>query len=594
MAKEELSPLMNAKFRNIFILLFYFLVFEEVNFVQAKTTQDNIVDSKIIQQIMEKQKFSNEDFETYKKLFLAVGNNNINQQNTLNKKLKSNLFMGHVLAEKYLSKGYRSSYTELEKWLREYNTYPQRHRIYKLAKRKAPKGRAIPKVAPRIVLPHKPSGYSWYIDTYSELSPANRKYVKDNVRSFLRNINRGKTKMARDILENKKFISLMPKRRYSAMCATLATVYFIDNHDIFALNWAEKAVAKYDEATGYWFGGLAAWRLNDYEKSAELFDNLSKMDMDDEWMLSAGGYWAYRAHLKLNQPRNAIDALERTTRFNKTFYGILAVYQLKEKTIYNWNNVSYLNNLQSDDLSKIILSSKVLQRAILLAKIGRTDLAEKELTYAYNQMEDQEKEATMFVCEQFGIHAMAIKIANQLTEIDEEMVYDKVSYPIPQWHEKLSSDKALILALIRQESRFSETAQSSAGARGLMQLMPNTAYHVTRNRDLRRNKEPLFDVELNLKIGQKYVEYLMKKPYIEGNLFYLLTAYNAGPGNLVKWRKKVRDDNDPLMFIEAIPARQTRIYIERVMANYWLYNFRMGTESLSLEQIAFGLWPTLD
>lgn len=54
----------------------------------------------------------------------------------------------------------------------------------------------------------------------------------------------------------------------------------------------------------------------------------------------------------------------------------------------------------------------------------------------------------------------------------------------------------------------------------------------------------------------------------------MMTAYNAGPGNLAKWKKNTRYGNDPLLFIEAIPSSETRIYIERVTANYWIYNAR--------------------
>ena len=96
-----------------------------------------------------------------------------------------------------------------------------------------------------------------------------------------------------------------------------------------------------------------------------------------------------------------------------------------------------------------------------------------------------------------------------------------------------------------------------------------------------------------METGQRYVSYLMEKDFIGNNLFFLATAYNAGPGNLYKWQKKVKYGNDPLMFIEAIPSRQTRIYIERVLANFWVYNARFGQPSESLEALIHSRWPTL-
>lgn len=97
-------------------------------------------------------------------------------------------------------------------------------------------------------------------------------------------------------------------------------------------------------------------------------------------------------------------------------------------------------------------------------------------------------------------------------------------------------------------------------------------------------------------MGQKYLEYLLNKPYIGGNLFYMLAAYNAGPGNLVKWMKTMRYQNDPLLFIEVIPARQTRLYIERVMANYWIYSMQLGLPGgeRTLQAAADGKFPLLE
>ena len=95
-------------------------------------------------------------------------------------------------------------------------------------------------------------------------------------------------------------------------------------------------------------------------------------------------------------------------------------------------------------------------------------------------------------------------------------------------------------------------------------------------------------------VGQRYVHYLLEKDYINGNLFYLMTAYNAGPGNLLKWEKKANYNDDPLLFIEIIPARETRLYIERVMANYWIYQSRFEQELTGIDALINGQWPMLD
>jgi soluble lytic murein transglycosylase-like protein len=101
----------------------------------------------------------------------------------------------------------------------------------------------------------------------------------------------------------------------------------------------------------------------------------------------------------------------------------------------------------------------------------------------------------------------------------------------------------------------------------------------------------LFKPEVNLKLGQKYIRILLGDAKINGGLFLLAAAWNGGPGNLSKWRREINHMNDPLMFIESLPSRETRIFIERVFANLWIYRNRLEQEAPSLDAIAAGEWP---
>jgi len=71
---------------------------------------------------------------------------------------------------------------------------------------------------------------------------------------------------------------------------------------------------------------------------------------------------------------------------------------------------------------------------------------------------------------------------------------------------------------------------------------------------------------------------------------YIATAYNAGPGNLIKWKKKIATD-DPLLFLESIPSKETRSFVERIVVNYWIYRNLMGEPLASLDNVATGQWP---
>ena len=83
----------------------------------------------------------------------------------------------------------------------------------------------------------------------------------------------------------------------------------------------------------------------------------------------------------------------------------------------------------------------------------------------------------------------------------------------------------------------------------------------------------------------------MGLPAIEGNLIFTAVAYNAGPGNLIKWKSKMKYQNDPLLFIESIPAKETRGFVERIMVNYWIYNSLTKSSLESLDAIVHGKWP---
>jgi soluble lytic murein transglycosylase len=131
-------------------------------------------------------------------------------------------------------------------------------------------------------------------------------------------------------------------------------------------------------------------------------------------------------------------------------------------------------------------------------------------------------------------------------------------------------DPLMVLSLIRQESAFNPRARSSAGARGLMQLMPKTARMFHRN--ISKNK--LHNPNLNIKIGVKLLKRLLKK--YDGNLFYTLIAYNAGEGNLKKWKERNIFSDNLLLDLESIPFSETRLYVKLIFRNIFYYRHLHG------------------
>ncbi|HJS87609.1 MAG TPA: lytic transglycosylase domain-containing protein [Acetobacteraceae bacterium] len=152
-------------------------------------------------------------------------------------------------------------------------------------------------------------------------------------------------------------------------------------------------------------------------------------------------------------------------------------------------------------------------------------------------------------------------------------------------------DPALVYGLTRTESNFDPAAVSPAGARGLMQIMPVTARAVSGNAQL--GAAALHDPGLNLGLGQRVLLSLAERPGVRGDLLRLLAGYNAGGANAATWASELRDGGDPLLFLEAIPLRETRRFIQRVLTHTWIYAARLGLPALGLDDLGAGRWPRL-
>ena len=162
---------------------------------------------------------------------------------------------------------------------------------------------------------------------------------------------------------------------------------------------------------------------------------------------------------------------------------------------------------------------------------------------------------------------------------------------IEKYSNKNGLDKDFVKALVKQESGFNPNATSKCGAMGLMQLMPDSARLMAQRLKLDWDKKKLTEPEYNLALGQNYLQSLMNDKQIQGNLLFTAVAYNSGPGNLYKLKKKMKYNDDPLLFIESSPFRETRAFVERIMANYWIYRTLMNQDVLSLDNLIEGCWP---
>jgi soluble lytic murein transglycosylase len=150
------------------------------------------------------------------------------------------------------------------------------------------------------------------------------------------------------------------------------------------------------------------------------------------------------------------------------------------------------------------------------------------------------------------------------------ILFDDLIFTEAQQHQV---DPALLLAIMRQESLFEQSAESIAGARGLMQVMPGTGDYVAERSEFERAFHPdhLWLPYISVKFGAWYIS--QQLGIFDGNQFAALAAYNAGPGNVLEW-VKTSDDLD--VFVESIPYRESRVYIRNIYVNLAAYRHLYG------------------
>jgi soluble lytic murein transglycosylase len=132
---------------------------------------------------------------------------------------------------------------------------------------------------------------------------------------------------------------------------------------------------------------------------------------------------------------------------------------------------------------------------------------------------------------------------------------------------------------------------------GLMQVMPDTARHVSKLTRVAYNGEAwLLEPTNNMAVGQAWLQQLAGTPTVDNNLLRLIVAYNAGEGRLAGWLAADLQDtqDDPLLFVESVPIGETRAYVKKVMANLWAYQSRSGGEIPSLRALAENRWPDVE
>ncbi len=507
-------------------------------------------------------------------------------------KLTDRVLMGHVMAQRYLHPTrYRSKYRELKKWLKSYADHPQARRIFKLAMRRKPQGAASPR---RPVWPSQPGVKAsraapspGYVSERKRTKAQRRKLI-NAIAHMRKHILRNEPTKAKKHLAKGDFAKLADDVEFDTVRSEIAHAYVIHGKDEKAI---DLAVASAERSSGrvplaHWTAGLAYYRLGKLDQALRHFEALAASGAGSDRMVAAGAVWAARLNLVTRRPERVSRLLRVAAAYPHAFYGLLANRVLGTEPAFSWD----LPTLTDRDV-ELVQRVPAAVRALALVQAGRTAAVESELRRLNGAGSPALAKAMLALATRLDLPMVQIRVGRQLATLNGRH-HDAARYPVLRWQPRggYVVDRALVYALIRQESRFNARAKSRVGARGLMQLMPRTASFIARDRryhSSRRNK--LYEPDINVELGQKYILHLLEQ--VDGNMMYLVAAYNGGPGNLAKWRRRTKFNDDPLVFIESLPSRETRGFMQKVLANLWIYRARLGQAAPSLDAIAAGGWP---
>ena len=539
---------------------------------------------------------SKDDSFRYTRIFELQKKGHWKRSQKIITQLSNKLLLGHVLAQKFLHPTkYRSKYPELLAWMKNYADHPQAKRIYSLAIRRRPANwKSPPKPVGKFLRGNGPIPINQkqfnYMSTVKRSKFRNRQAIKWQ-RHMTGLIRKGWPTGAYKKLLSPRFQKALHPYEIASSRAEIAHGYFIFGKDDLAIKLAEENSLKFPKkiALGEWAAGLAAWRSNKINKAEKFFENVAGNSESNSDLAAAGAFWASRCHLLNQRPKEAINLLKQSASFEETFYGMISARALGLEPV-----ISFDHPRVSKDLFSNMAAYPQLLRMLALLQIKKYNDAEKEIRSLFYSMPRHFRPSLMTIAADYGMPGFAMRSAGLLKR-DGHPVDLKALYPFPSWQlpNEVEIDAAFIYAMVRQESQFYSRAMSGRGARGLMQLMPRTAASIAKSKRFRRGRgrDALFDPKTNLILGSKYLLHLMQSGNLSGNLFKVLAAYNAGPGNLRKWERKLEYKNDPLLFIESIPSRETRHFIKKVMLGLWIYRFRLNELAPTLSDVAGGSWP---
>ena len=338
-----------------------------------------------------------------------------------------------------------------------------------------------------------------------------------------------------------------------------------------------------------WNAGWVRFQKKDWAAALQAWERLKKAEPHFRWMEKTL-YWSGKALEKIDRKEEAEEQYQQLLReYPASYYSqLISSRGLEPRAspgpvpILQERLLSSVEEMKTNSPGP---KSIHLEKGRLLARLSLTPWAIDELEAAeeegaapedkwievsrlYRESEEYYR-SNLLVRKKFALNPLSSR------STEKEKTLYLLAYPlgnsslVNQYAQLQNLDSALLSALILEESRFQVQAVSPAGARGLMQVMPQTGRQIARELKVRPfSEEQLFDPEVNIRLGSRYFARMLEE--FEGKVHLALAAYNAGPQAVRKWLAAGRSSAED-EFVENIPYLETRNYVIRVIGSAQVY-----------------------
>ena len=338
-------------------------------------------------------------------------------------------------------------------------------------------------------------------------------------------------------------------------------------------------------AEAEWMSGwIALSFLDDPILAIDHFNNFYQ-NVSYPISLSRGAYWLARSYEKIGDKEKSKEWYEEATKYLSTYYGQLAFLKIKPDEKFELREQAKV----ADSYRKYFYEKELVKITHLLDELNKDKYTKNILKHVAN---DNVSSGSEILAAELASNISRYDFAIQISKLAsyQKRFHNDFNYPIISTPNYVNGRKipetAFILSLIRQESEFDMTANSHAGAQGLMQLMPYTAKLVSKQAKLPYSKSRLTsDPEYNINLGSHYIAGLILQ--YDGAYLFATAAYNAGPKRVKYWKKinknPQKNQVDFVDWVELIKFKETRNYVQRVMENYNVYRYILEKKPIKMK-----------